>query len=79
MKTKERNEMTIYQCCFRNDAGKQAEYQVIQTDTDPAARKMALDMLRDRPQMRNVEVWRNGDFAFRLARCQLHVGRLPTR
>jgi hypothetical protein len=65
--------MATYQCYFRNDAGAQVEHKAIHTDTDAGARKIVLDMLRDRPEIRNVEVWQDADFAFRLSRCELHI------
>ena len=63
--------MTLYRCWLRNDAGIPMGWQSIRSDTDAGARKLALRLLRERPQIQNLQVWRNADLAFRLGRSHL--------
>jgi len=63
--------MTVYRCFLRNRAGMPTGWKPIQSDTDAGARKLALDLLREQPQIQNVEAWRNADLAFRLSRSHL--------
>lgn len=63
--------MTLYRCYLRDEAGMQIGWNPIQNDTDAGARKAALLILRERPQVHNMEVWRDADLVFRLSRCDL--------
>ena len=63
--------MTLYRCWMRNNAGLPIGWKPIMSDTDAGARKLALNMLREQPEVRNLDVWRNADLAFRLNRRHL--------
>ena len=65
--------MTLYRCYLRDDAGGPIGWKPIQSETDAGARKLAMSMLRERPHIRNLEVWRNADLAFRLTRSHLNA------
>jgi len=65
--------MTLYRCYLRNEAGSPIGWKPIQSETDAGARRLAMNMLREGPQIRNLEVWRNADLAFRLSRAHLNT------
>jgi hypothetical protein len=63
--------MTLYRCWLRDREGAPLGWKPIQSDTDAGARQLALNLLRDQPEVRNLEAWRNADLAFRLTRWHL--------
>lgn len=65
--------MTPYQCCFFSPAVRQPSFKVLHADTDAEARRLVSIILRDSPEIERVEVWRDGDFAFRVNQHQVHL------
>jgi len=60
--------MNLYRCYLYGEAGTKPDCMSIRGDSDRAARKLAMQMLRDKPELRRVEAWREGDIAFRVSR-----------
>lgn len=65
--------MTRYQCCFFTTNARQPSFKVLHAETDAEARRLVSIILRDSPQTERAEVWRDGDFAFRVNQRQIHL------
>lgn len=65
--------MTPYQCCFFMTKVRQPSFKVLHAETDAEARRLVSIILRDSAQIERVEVWRDGDFAFRVNQHQVHL------
>jgi hypothetical protein len=60
--------MALYRYYLLSASGGQARCTRFNSDTDAQARKVALQMLRDYPDVERLEAWRDADLAFRLNR-----------
>jgi hypothetical protein len=65
--------MTPYQCWFFNTILPQPDLKVLHADTDGEARRLVSIVLSASPQIERVEVWRDGDFAFRVNQHQIRL------
>ena len=65
--------MTPYQCWFYLAKLPQPRFDILHAETDAEARGLVRHILRDAPQIDRVEVWRDGDIAFRLNQHQIHL------
>lgn len=65
--------MTPYKCWFFVAKLPQPRLDILHAETDGEARGLVSHILRDSPQIERVEVWRDGDFAFRLNQHQVHL------
>ena len=65
--------MTPYKCWFFVTRLPQPRFNVLHAQSDAEARGLVSHILRDSPQIERVEVWRDGDFAFRLNQHQVHL------
>jgi hypothetical protein len=60
--------MNAYRCYLYGAPGTKMQSTLIHGDTDEDARKIVLQILRERPEIDRAEVWRECDLAFRLNR-----------
>lgn len=65
--------MTPYKCWFFIAQLPQPRFNIVHAQTDAEARGLVSCILRDSPQIERVEVWRDGDFAFRVNQHQVHL------
>lgn len=65
--------MTPYKCWFFPADLPQPSLTVLHAKTDAEARGLVSRILRSAPQIGRVEVWRDGDLAFRLNQHQLQL------
>jgi hypothetical protein len=65
--------MTSYKCWFFVAKLPQPRFNILHAETDAEARGLVSHILRDSPQIDRVEVWRDGDLAFRLNQHQIHL------
>ncbi len=65
--------MSFYRCVSYGSTALQPGYRPIRAESGPEARRAALEILRDNPQIDRVEVWLGGDLAFRLNRHQAKI------
>ena len=63
--------MSVYRCYFSDKAGTQVGWKPVRCSSDFGARKSAIALLHERPEISRVEVWREADLAFRLTRFDL--------
>ena len=67
--------MNVYRCYLLAPNSK-SRRTTIQSDSDAHARELALQILRNCPEVESLEAWREADFAFRLNR---HTVNLESR
>jgi hypothetical protein len=65
--------MTPYKCWFFLAKLAQPSFTVLHAETDAEARRLVSRVLRNSPGIERVEVWRDGDLAFRLNQHQLQL------
>lgn len=65
--------MTPYKCWFFPAKLPQPSFEILRAQTDSEARGLVSRILRNSPQIERVEVWRDGDLAFRLNQHQVHL------
>jgi hypothetical protein len=63
--------MALYRCLLRDLAGFPLEGSSMISNADAGARQYALGLLRRRPHVQWVDVWRDADFVFRMSRFHL--------
>jgi hypothetical protein len=71
--------MALYRCFLLGVTGSQPKFCMIHADTEVEAKRIAMQLLRNTPSLRTVEVWRDGDIAFRVkqhdAELESAIGR----
>ena len=75
--------MNLYRCYLYGAVGTKPVCMSIQGDSDSQARRTAMQVLHDRPDVERVEAWRDADIAFRVNRHNMIAegeadGRPPT-
>lgn len=65
--------MTPYQCWFFNPGVPQPNPRILHAESDAEARRLVAIVLRASPEIERVEVWRDGDFAFRINQHQIRL------
>ena len=63
--------MNLYRCFLSGNESTPAGWKSVGCADDIAARQSAIRILKGRPEIRQVEVWRGPDLAFRLNRSAL--------
>jgi hypothetical protein len=65
--------MALYRCSLFNGSGAQPGMTPLLAASDAEARQLALELLRQSPEVDRVEVWRDADLAFRLNQRQARL------
>jgi hypothetical protein len=65
--------MALYRCSLFNRAGARPGITPLHAASDAEARRLALELLRQSPEVDRVEVWRDADLAFRLNQRQARL------
>ena len=65
--------MNPYNCWFFGAKLPQPVFTILHAENDGEARRLAMHILRDSPGIEKVEVWRRGEFAFRVNQHQVHL------
>jgi len=65
--------MALYRCSLFSRLGAWPGMTPLLAETDAEARQLALELLRQSPDVDRVEVWRDADLAFRLNQRQARL------
>ncbi len=69
--------MALYRCALFTQVGPQPGFKTLHAENDAGARHLALELLRNSPELDRIEVWRDADLAFRLSQHQRHLESPP--